>query len=225
MKQHIENRRVWMTNNDKREMEGAIRSSYATIFGRAPKQEEIDYWKKQNYVFAELIGFQTDFLKSNKAEWESVIKQSYVVAFSKYLKNTDQEFTYWQSQTPIPFAELVRKHFEFKSKNGYKVQSATDFSRPVTAPDLNQLPFAMVPFSQALKQEIPKYLAASYVNAVISTGGGNVISTGGGNVISTGGGNVISTGGGNVISTGGGNVITFGNGNVISTGGGNLIRQ
>jgi hypothetical protein len=222
LKEHIEFRRKWMVNNDRKELEGAIKSSYATIFGRAPLKPELDYWMGQQLVYCEMIGHHTEFLKTHKAEWDSVIIQSYKYSFGR-LPRTD-EANYWKSQTPIPYSELIRKHDDWKSKNGYSVKSAPNFATKISL-NVNDLPFAMVPFSATLRSEIPKYLPQSYVQAVISTGGGNFVSTNSGTVISTGGGNCISTGGANVISTGGGNIITFGNGNVISTGGGNLIKK
>ena len=180
----VEKHRANMNNVDRSLRQAAVKQSYIDAFGRAPRQDEVDYWMGSVNTYAEMVQKHVEWFASRPDEWVKVIKASYQMIFKRDPK-TD-ELAYWKGQPARTFFSLVVQHDEFIRNN------------PQHAPK-NTLAGTSI-----IKKE-NKVTITPGIIAEIKLIGSGVISTGGGNVISTGGGNVISTGGGNVISTGGGN--------------------
>lgn len=188
----VEKHRSNMNKVDRSLRLAAVKQSYIDAFGRAPRQDEIDYWMGSVNTYAEMVQKHVEWFSTRPDEWVKVIKASYQMAFKRAPK--PDELAYWKGQPARSFFSLVVQHDEFIRNNPQQGPKNSTANTSIIKKENK------VTITPSVLAEI-KMIGGS----VISTGGGNVISTGGGNVISTGGGNVISTGGGNVISTGGGN--------------------
>lgn len=181
----VEKHRENMNKVDRSLRLTAVKQSYIDAFGRAPRQDEINYWMGSVNTYAEMRKKHVEWFAARPDEWVKVIQASYQTAFKRAPKA--DELAYWKGQPARSFWDLVVQHDEFIRNN------------PHLGPKSGSSGTTLV------KRENKVTITPSLLNEIRLSGGAGVISTGGGNVISTGGGNVISTGGGNVISTGGGN--------------------
>ena len=181
----VEKHRNNMNKVDRSLRLSAVKQSYIDAFGRAPRQDEIDYWMGSVNTYAEMRAKHVEWFAARPDEWAKVIQASYQTAFKRAPKA--DELAYWKGQPARSFWDLVVQHDEFIRNN------------PHLGPKNGTAGATLV------RKENKVTIAPSLLSEIRLSGGAGVISTGGGNVISTGGGNVISTGGGNVISTGGGN--------------------
>lgn len=206
-----------------------IHGSYLVAFGHFANSGELNYWRPKvgNSTILQMVENHRNFLGSNPAEKEKVVRQSFMDAFGWQPSN--DEVRYWSGQNKT-YGELMSYHIS-KVLNAYPDKRALVikqsyykvFSRNATNDEVrywmsqptcsfvqlvamhttwkqkNQNSSGLTTIKPNLNNSdvSTANLSQQAISGVIAAGGGNVIAPGGGNVIAAGGGNVVAPGGGN----------------------------
>lgn len=114
--QMIDEMKAWLRKPEgAKDLSETIERSYQNSFGRAPKPDELAYWrsevKAKHYGYTHIIQHSRDWIKKNgDKEREEVIERAYKHAFGRLPKYS--ELSYWDKQMAkdgTNYSELVEK--------------------------------------------------------------------------------------------------------------------